>query len=90
MASSLSVGVQQFGRCSPSAGRIDWFNRPRLHCKRVSPQPADHTPDALETEAYHITVDGGRDSFCALSIESPDNDRAWLISDSVVSLDSMR
>ena len=56
----------------------------------MSPQPADHAPDELETEAYHITVDGGRDSFCALSIEAPDNDRAWLISDSVVSLEEMR
>jgi len=57
----------------------------------VSPQPADNSPrETLESEAYHITVDDGADSFCALSIESPDNDHAWLISDTVTSLESMR
>jgi len=57
----------------------------------VSPQPADtalHTE--LTSRAYQITVDGGRDTFCALSIESPDGDGAWLISDTVRSLDNMR
>ena len=54
-------------------------------------QPADNSPSAeLQSEAYHITVDGGADSFCALSIESPENDRAWLISDTVTDLESMR
>lgn len=54
-------------------------------------QPADTAPiEQLRSEAYHITVDGGRESFCALSIESPDNDAAWLISDTVRSLESMR
>ena len=55
----------------------------------VSPQPTDDAPK-LESEAYHITVDGGRDSFCALSIESPDNADAWLISDTVRSIEEMR
>lgn len=54
-------------------------------------QPADDPPSAeLRSEAYHITIDDGSDSFCALSLESPDNDEAWLISDTVTSLDSMR
>lgn len=54
-------------------------------------QPADNSPSAeLQSEAYHITVDGGADSFCALSIKSPENDRAWLISDTVTDLESMR
>jgi len=44
----------------------------------------------LTTEAYHITVDEGRDSFFALSIEEADSDTAWLMSDSVRSLDEMR
>jgi hypothetical protein len=57
----------------------------------MPPQPADTAPvEQLRSEAYHITVDGGRESFCALSIESPDNDAAWLISDTVRSLESMR
>ncbi|QIO22315.1 hypothetical protein [Haloarcula sp. JP-L23] len=57
----------------------------------MSPQPADTAPpEELTSQAYHITVDDGRDSFCALSIESPDVDAAWLISDTVHSLESMR
>ncbi|WP_262175861.1 hypothetical protein [Haloarcula laminariae] len=54
-------------------------------------QPPDGPSSAeLESEAYHITVDDGADSFCALSIESPENDQAWLISDTVTALESMR
>ena len=54
-------------------------------------QPQDTPPTAeLESEAYHITVDDGSDSFCALSLESPENDQAWLISDTVTALESMR
>ncbi|GGN85788.1 MULTISPECIES: hypothetical protein [Haloarcula] len=57
----------------------------------MSPQPADTAPpEELTSQAYHITVDDGRDSFCALSIESPDVETAWLISDTVRSLESMR
>ena len=57
----------------------------------MSSQPADDPYSAeLESEAYHITVDDGSDSFCALSLESPENDQAWLISDTVTALESMR
>lgn len=57
----------------------------------MSPKPADDSPaQELQSEAYHITVDDGADSFCALSIEAPDADDAWLISDTVTSLESMR
>ncbi|MBX0321754.1 hypothetical protein EGH21_01790 [Halomicroarcula sp. F13] len=57
----------------------------------MSPQPADTAPSQeLTSQAYHITVDDGRDSFCALSIESPDVETAWLISDTVRSLENMR
>jgi hypothetical protein len=57
----------------------------------VPPEPVDDTPsEPLRSEAYQITVDEGADSFCALSIESEENDDAWLISDTVTSLDSMR
>lgn len=54
----------------------------------MPPQPA-RGPKRLQTDAYRISVDGA-ESFCALSIESPDNERAWLISDTVRSLESMR
>jgi hypothetical protein len=56
----------------------------------VPPQPTDDPGDDLRSEAYHITVDGGRDSFCALSIECPENDDAWLISDTVRAVEEMR
>ncbi|WP_254273824.1 hypothetical protein [Haloarcula marina] len=56
----------------------------------MSPEPADTRTDELTSEAYHITVDGGRDSFCALSIEHVDSETAWLISDTVYSLANMR
>ena len=45
--------------------------------------------DSLESRGYRITVDDGRDSFYALSIEDPDDDDAWLMSDTVCSLESM-
>ncbi len=48
-------------------------------------------PDqSLTSEAYHITVDGGRDAFYALSIELEDSETAWLMSDTVRSLSEMR
>jgi hypothetical protein len=57
----------------------------------VPSQPPDTPPSGeLESEAYHITVDDGSDSFCALSLELPENDEAWLISDTVTALESMR
>lgn len=56
--------------------------------------PADSTdserPYSLTSEAYHITVDDGRDSFYALSIEREDCDTAWIMSDTVRGLDEMR
>ncbi len=48
------------------------------------------TLDPLTTSAYHVTVDDGRDSFYALSIEREDSDTAYLMSDTVVALDQMR
>lgn len=45
---------------------------------------------ALQSEAYRITVDDGRESFFALSIEEADSETAWLISDTVRSLENMR
>jgi hypothetical protein len=49
-----------------------------------------NTDQTLTSEAYHITVDGGRDSFYALSIEVEDSETAWLMSDTVRSLSEMR
>lgn len=48
------------------------------------------SPESLTTAAYHVTVDGGRDSFFALSIEREDSETAYLMSDTVVSLRAMR
>lgn len=45
---------------------------------------------ALESSGYRISVDDGRDSFYALSIEDPDHDDRWLMSDTVHSLAEMR
>ena len=44
----------------------------------------------LESRSYRITVDGGRESFFALSIEDASNDDAYLMSDTVVALENMR
>jgi hypothetical protein len=52
------------------------------------PDPAD--PPPLTSTAYRITVDGGRESFFALSIEDPGNDDAWLASDTVCALSNCR
>jgi hypothetical protein len=49
-----------------------------------------NSEQSLTSEAYHITVDGGRDSFYALSIEVEDSETAWLMSDTVRSLSEMR
>jgi hypothetical protein len=46
--------------------------------------------DGLVGRGYRITVDEGRESFFALSIEDPDSDTAWLMSDTVRSLEEMR
>jgi len=56
----------------------------RVHVTGANPD------QSLTSEAYHITVDGGRDSFYALSIEVEDSETAWLMSDTVRSLSEMR
>ncbi|WP_245742052.1 hypothetical protein [Natrinema salaciae] len=47
-------------------------------------------PDSLQSRSYRITVDDGRESFFALSIEDADSEDAWLMSDTVVALEGMR
>lgn len=54
------------------------------------PETAPVAGPALTSEGYHITVDDGRDSFYAISIEEPDEDDAWIMSDTVYSLANMR
>ena len=44
----------------------------------------------LESRSYRITVDDGRESFFALSIEDAANEEAWLMSDTVVALENIR
>lgn len=45
---------------------------------------------SLESSGYRISVDDGRESFFALSIEDPEDDDRWLMSDTVRSLAKMR
>jgi hypothetical protein len=47
-------------------------------------------PERLTSHAYQITVDDGRDSFFALSIEGDDREREWVVSDTVCALENMR
>ena len=54
------------------------------------PETAPVDGPALTSRGYHITVDDGRDSFYAISIEDPDVDDAYVMSDTVYSLDEMR
>jgi len=54
------------------------------------PETAPVDGPALTSQGYHITVDDGRDSFYAISIEDPDVDDAYVMSDTVYSLDEMR
>ncbi len=44
----------------------------------------------LASSGYRITVDDGRDSFFAICIEDPNNETAWIMSDTVHSLEKMR
>jgi hypothetical protein len=46
-------------------------------------------PSPITSRAYHITLDD-RDSFFALSIEREGSETAYLMSDTVHSLDEMR
>lgn len=55
----------------------------------ADPTPPERTTE-LRSQSYRITVDDGRDSFFALSIEDAENDDAWLMSDTVYALESMR
>ena len=55
--------------------------------------PAESNASAearLESRSYRITVDDGRESFFALSIEDTANEDAWLMSDTVVALENER
>ncbi|MFP4625001.1 MAG: hypothetical protein ACLFNI_00235 [Natronomonas sp.] len=52
--------------------------------------PQNRFERPVTSRAYRITVDDGRDSFFALSIEESGNESAWLISDTVRSLETMR
>lgn len=45
---------------------------------------------SITSSAYRITVDEGRDSFFALCIENPTRETAWLMSDTVSSLEELR
>jgi hypothetical protein len=54
------------------------------------PETAPVAGPTLTSQGYHITVDDGRDSFYAISIEDPDADDAYVMSDTVYSLDEMR
>ena len=53
---------------------------------RRGPGPAE----PLSSRAFRISVDDGRDDFCALSIEGDDPETEWLISDTVCALENMR
>lgn len=46
--------------------------------------------ESLQSCGYRISVDDGRESFYALSIEDPNDDDRWLMSDTVRSLREMR
>ena len=45
---------------------------------------------SITSSAYRITVDEGRDSFFALCIEDSTRETAWLMSDTVSSLEESR
>jgi len=63
--------------------------RPQLQYV-TSAESVDSQPDHLTSRAYRITVDDGRDSFFALCIEDERCETAWLMSDTVQSLEGMR
>ncbi|MFC6767419.1 hypothetical protein [Natrinema soli] len=44
----------------------------------------------VRSRGYCITVDDGRESFFALSIERVDSEDAWLMSDTAVALENVR
>ena len=55
----------------------------------LSNDASDDRP-ALTSRGYRITVDGGRSTFYAIRIGEPDSDTAWIMSDTVRSLDDVR
>ncbi|WP_171052417.1 hypothetical protein [Haloterrigena sp. H1] len=55
----------------------------------TSAEPRAGEEQALVSRGYRITVDDGRDSFFAICIEEPDSETAWIMSDTVRSLEEM-
>jgi hypothetical protein len=53
-------------------------------------EPAHVDGPALTSRGYRITLDEGRESFYAIALEEPDSEDAWIMSDTVRSLDAMR
>ncbi|ADB60815.1 hypothetical protein Htur_1930 [Haloterrigena turkmenica DSM 5511] len=79
-------GSGQSGSTADRASYPRWF-------PSTTVVPAESNPSAevrLESRSYRITVDDGRESFFALSIEDAANEDAWLMSDTVVALENMR
>lgn len=56
----------------------------------VTTDATDAGTPPITSRAYFITVDDNRDSFFALSIEREGSETAYLMSDTVRSLDEMR
>ncbi|WP_222919625.1 hypothetical protein [Natrinema sp. SYSU A 869] len=54
------------------------------------PEPRSDEGRTLTSRGYRITVDDGRDSFFAICLEEPDSETAWIMSDTVRTLDDMR
>jgi hypothetical protein len=52
--------------------------------------PPRSNQESLRSRAFEITVDDGRETFHALSIERADCETEWLISDTVCALENMR
>lgn len=73
----------------PLARRIDCLLCVKTRTSGVEQDDLNRAP-ALTSEAYHITVDDGRDSFFALCIAEDDNEHGWLMSDTVSSLENRR
>ena len=65
------------------------YPRESLKTGVTSPDSASGEEHALVSRGYRITVDDGRDSFFAICIEDPDRETAWLMSDTVRSLEEM-
>ena len=55
-----------------------------------APDPDPDGPPPVRSRGLRVTVDGGRESFFGLSIERTDSDAAWIVSDTVRSLENAR